>query len=103
MVEAGLIGRDAEFGRLSSARSAAEDGSGSLVLVSGDAGVGKTALCELVARGGRGLVIRGVAAANALTPYSPIVGALRAYLRSTPAALDDCPLRGNLALLLPEL
>ena len=50
------------------------------------------------------LVLRGAARRNAVTPYGPMVAALRSYLRVEPRGLDGCgPLRPHLALLLPEL
>jgi DNA-binding CsgD family transcriptional regulator len=44
------VGRDRELGILRSRLTAARDGDGSLVLIGGEAGIGKTALCEAVCR-----------------------------------------------------
>jgi len=79
-------------------------GRGALVLVAGEAGVGKTRLAEEVV-GDSGLsVLRGDCSQEAPTPYRPVVGALRSLLRQRPDGLDECaPLLPYLALLLPEL
>ncbi|WP_433326164.1 BTAD domain-containing putative transcriptional regulator [Spirillospora sp. CA-294931] len=45
-----FVGRDAELARLSAAARAAEDGACTLVLVGGDAGMGKTSLVERLSR-----------------------------------------------------
>ena len=100
----GLIGRDVERGWLEEAVAAAEAGQGSLVLLSGEAGIGKTRLAEDVAEASDALALRGAASPSATLPYGPMLGALRGYLRSEPGALASCgPLQGHLALLLPEL
>jgi DNA-binding CsgD family transcriptional regulator/tetratricopeptide (TPR) repeat protein len=99
-----FIGRDSERARLADALAAAQTGRGSLLLVSGEAGVGKTRVVEEVLGHASGtLFIRGVAATGG-APFGPVVAALRSFLRSEPDGLADCgPLRAHLALLLPEL
>ena len=102
MTAPSLIGRRQETAWLTDAADAALAGVGSLVLVAGEAGVGKTHLAE-VAFAGRPL-LRGAAQAPAAAPYGPVVAALRWRLREDPSALDGCGhLRPHLALLLPEL
>jgi len=97
-----LIGRRPETAWLADAADAALAGVGSLVLLAGEAGVGKTHLAE-AAFAGRPL-LRGAAQAPAAAPYGPVVAALRWRLREDPSALDGCGhLRAHLALLLPEL
>ncbi|HET7445625.1 MAG TPA: AAA family ATPase [Solirubrobacterales bacterium] len=99
-----LVGRETELMRLREALAAARAGSGSLLLVSGEAGVGKSRLAAEIANDAPGPVLRGAASGGATAPYGPIVDALRAHLRAEPAALADCgPLRPHLAMLLPEL
>jgi DNA-binding CsgD family transcriptional regulator len=99
-----LVGREAERARLAQAVDRARLGEGSLLLLSGEAGVGKTRLAEEVAAASSALVLRGAASTNAVAPYGPVVAALRAYLRLKPRGLATCgPLVGHLALLLPEL
>ncbi|HEU4736337.1 MAG TPA: AAA family ATPase [Solirubrobacterales bacterium] len=99
-----LVGREAESAVLAAALDRARQGSGTLLLLSGDAGVGKTRLADEVALGSSALVLRGAATNSVTPPYGPIVAALRSYLRTEPDGLADCgPLRSHLALLLPEL
>jgi DNA-binding CsgD family transcriptional regulator len=102
-----LIGREREVAQLDAQVAAARSGHGSLVLLAGEAGVGKTALARLVL-GGSGLaVLDGVGVeqgAWGASAYGPIAGALRSYLRSGGDALPvPEPLARHLALLLPEL
>jgi DNA-binding CsgD family transcriptional regulator len=99
-----LIGRDAERARLEAALARAEAGDGSLLLLCGEAGVGKTRLTEEVLGAAReARFIRG-AATPGCSPFGPLVAALRAFLRSEPGGLRSCgPLRPHLAMLLPEL
>jgi hypothetical protein len=99
-----LVGREAESAVLSEALDRARQGNGTLLLLSGDAGVGKTRLADELAAGASALVLRGAATNSVTPPYGPIVAALRSYLRAEPDGLADCgPLRSHLALLLPEL
>jgi DNA-binding NarL/FixJ family response regulator len=98
-----LVGREAELGQLGEAAERAREGHGSLVLLAGEAGVGKSRLAEEAAAQFE-LVLRGTGTAGSTTPYGPIVDALRSRLRADPGALADCgPLLPHLALLLPEL
>ncbi|HVE68435.1 MAG TPA: AAA family ATPase, partial [Solirubrobacteraceae bacterium] len=100
----GLVGREAERARLAQALERAGEGAGSLVLVSGEAGIGKSRLAEEVAANATARVLRGAGSHSAPTPYGPVVAALRSHLRAEPDGLADCgPLRPHLALLLPEL
>ncbi len=99
-----LVGREAERTRLEDALRQAELGHGSVLLVSGDAGVGKTHLVEAVAEDSQALVLEARATQGAAIPYGGIVAALRAYLRACPDGLGEAgPLRPHLALILPEL
>jgi DNA-binding NarL/FixJ family response regulator len=98
-----LVGRANELARLGEAVAQAGNGSGSILLLSGEAGIGKSRLAEEAAASSE-LILRGAAADGAAVPYGPIVAALRSRLREDPAALDDCgALLPHLALLLPEL
>src|SRR3954470_21618785 len=99
-----LVGREAERAQLSQAVEQARRGAGSLFLLCGEAGVGKTRLTEEVAADAGVPVLRGVAMSGASHPYGPVVALLRSYLRARPGGLDgDSPLRPHLAMLLPEL
>jgi len=99
-----LIGRDPERAQLEAALVRAEAGAGSLLLLSGEAGVGKTRVGEEVLREADSARFLRGAATRGCSPFGPVVAALRAFLRSEPDGLASCgPLRSHLALLLPEL
>jgi DNA-binding CsgD family transcriptional regulator len=99
-----LVGREDEREALSQAVERARRGNGSLLLLSGEAGVGKTRLAEEVAAGSADLVLRGAANSGARAPYGPLVALLRCYLRANPHGLEgESRLRPHLAILLPEL
>jgi len=99
-----LIGRTNEQAALDQALAATHQRAGGIVLLAGEAGVGKTRLLEAcLARSGC-LALQGQTNEIATPPYGPIAAALRAYLRVRPGGLADCgPLAPYLALLLPEL
>jgi DNA-binding NarL/FixJ family response regulator len=98
-----LVGRAGELARLADAVDSCRQGSGSLVLLCGEAGVGKSRLAAELA-GDAGLFLRGAAVEGATGAYGPIVDALRSQLRVDPETLAGCgPLLPHLALLLPEL
>ena len=93
----------AERARLSAALAAAARGHGSLMLLSGEAGVGKTRLAEEVLAG---TDARGWSAAQRCRPArhtDPSAAAFREYLRAAPDGLWVRAVRNRLALLLPEL
>jgi len=99
-----LIGREHEWRRLEEAADRAREGGGGLVLLAGEAGIGKTRLSEDVAADAGGPVLRGAAAHGATPPYGPLAGALRPHLRDRPEGIAACgPLQTQLALVLPEL
>jgi DNA-binding CsgD family transcriptional regulator len=97
-----LIGRQRETAWLTEAVSDALGGHGALLLLAGEAGVGKTHLAEAALLGAP--LLRGAAQPPGAAAYGPVVAALRWALRGDPAALNGCgPLRAHLAMLLPEL
>jgi len=98
-----LIGRADELAQLNEAAERARQGHGSIVLLAGEAGVGKSTLAAAAAAG-FDQALWGSASAGATISYGPIVAALRSRLRVDPDALTECgPLLPHLALLLPEL
>jgi DNA-binding SARP family transcriptional activator/predicted ATPase len=105
-----LVGRGAEIRRLREALHRAWEGHGQLVVVIGEAGVGKSRLlaevaAEAVARGGRVLVGR-CHEAEQILPFAPWVDALRTgHVDRDTEAIEGLnpPWRTELARLLPEL
>ena len=103
MTPGAFIGRGIERAQLEARVAGAARGAGSLLLLCGEAGVGKTRLCEVVLAEAGPRFVRG-AATPGCAPFGPVVAALRAFLRAQPDGLTMCgPLRPHLALLLPEL
>jgi DNA-binding CsgD family transcriptional regulator/tetratricopeptide (TPR) repeat protein len=81
-----FVGREAELRQLQSAFEAAARGDGALVLLAGEPGIGKTALCEQLARfvaeqGGRVLVGHSYAEGSVGVAYQPFVEAFERYSR----------------------
>jgi len=82
-----FVGREAELRQLQSAFDAATSGQGSLTMVVGEPGIGKTALCEQLAtyvalRGGRTLVGHCYEEGSLSLPYLAFVEALKPYAQS---------------------
>ena len=103
-VDSGLVGRRPEHDRLAEAVGRTRLGRGSLVLIAGEAGVGKTRLAESVASESDALVVGGRASQGVTGPYELIAAALRSHLRADPGALADLGwLQSHLAVILPEL
>jgi len=80
-----FVGREAELRQLQSAFDGAMSGQGSLVMVVGEPGIGKTALCEQLAtyvslRGGKTLVGHCYEEGPMSLPYLAFVEALRSYV-----------------------
>lgn len=99
-----MIGRDRQLEELAAAFAAAAAGRGSLVLLAGEAGVGKTRLAEAAIAAGSLTALRGAATERGSTPYAPVVAAIRGHLRRERDAIADLgPLGGHLGALLPEL
>jgi predicted ATPase len=106
-----LVGRRPELEALSAAFERAAAGDPAIVVVGGEAGVGKTRLVEEAAGqmaedGARVLTGACVELGGEGLPFAPLVDALRALAHSTdPEELDAVlgPARGELARLLPEL
>jgi DNA-binding CsgD family transcriptional regulator len=106
-----LIGRRSELAGLQDAAGRAAEGASQLVLVAGEAGVGKSRLVSELAtwarqRGHRVLVGGCVSLSGDVAPFAPIVEALRPLRRELPPA-DLAAVLGprarDLAGLLPEI
>ena len=103
-----LVGRDADLRQLVRVLMRAEDGAGSIVLISGEAGIGKTRLCTELGRlqrqrGGRVLLGRA-APEEASIPYAALADALRGARRAEPAVREAARARaGILWAVAPEL
>ncbi len=103
-----LVGREDALGRLGSALARAADGEGSIVLVYGEAGIGKTRLCEQAGQAHRdhdGPVLVGRAAPEeAAITFGPVADALRAARRTQPALWEAVTSHADvLSAILPEL
>src|SRR5205823_3277470 len=80
-----FVGREHELRQLQSAYDAALSGQGSLAMVVGEPGIGKTSLCEQLAtyvalRGGRALVGHCYEEGSLSLPYLPFVEVMRSYV-----------------------
>jgi predicted ATPase/DNA-binding winged helix-turn-helix (wHTH) protein len=105
-----LIGREREMTDLGALLGALTRGAGGMALVSGEAGVGKTRLCDEAgerARRAGAFVVKGRCYAGPTTePYGPFIEILEAFIRTgilqdlRVALGEDAPV---LARLLPEL
>src|SRR5262245_31270722 len=99
-----LIGRERERRVLRDRLDRAAAGAGGLLLVGGEAGVGKTTMAEAAVGASALLVVRGVVGDRGRTPYAPIITALRSYDRIAPGFLGGSGrLSSHLSVLLPEL
>ena len=105
-----LIGREEELSELEDALLAANRGEGQVVLLAGDAGMGKTRLStELMRRArkrGMTVVMGACSEADLALPYLPFLEAIGNHLAA--ADLDDIrrklgPVRRELAHLFPQL
>jgi hypothetical protein len=104
MADDEFIGREGECAQLALPIAEALDGRGSLILLAGEAGVGKTTLARRALAGSDLSVLEGFATPGGASAFEPLVEVLRAHLRSTAGGpLIDGPLVDHLALLLPEL
>ena len=94
-----LVARDAELAELVAAWDTAAGGTGTVAVVSGEAGVGKSRLVSELERTvrDRGIVLRGEAVPLAVDTlgYPPFLQLLRAARRSLGAAGEHLPLEFN--------
>jgi DNA-binding SARP family transcriptional activator len=106
-----LVGRDSELSWLLTACSDAAEGEARVVVLAGEAGIGKTRLAAELANNAhrQGFdVLHGRAERDGVTPYQPFVEAVRQVLRERPSAargIDPSlhPELAELARLVPEL
>lgn len=106
-----FVGRERELLQLRAAFGQAEAGQGSLIMVVGEPGIGKTMLCDqlmtyVAQYGGRTLIGHCYEEGSLALPYLPFVEALGAYVRAHETAslvqeLDSDAV--ELARILPEL
>ena len=105
--EAGLIGRAEEWNVLVAAWRTAMKGARRIVLIEGEAGIGKSRLVEEFLRtvvAGGATVLRGRGYdATAAVPFAPIVDALRGALEAPGLGGTDAEWLTEVARLLPEL
>ena len=92
-----LVGRDAELALLRGGWQA-----GSVVLVQGEAGMGKSRLLQVLAGDAPALVLSAGRPGDSLVPYASIARLLKELIERLPAALP-APLRQRLAPMLPML
>jgi hypothetical protein len=76
-----LIGREREQAQLRAWAADALAGRGSLVLLAGEAGVGKTTLARRALAGSVLEVLEGVGVQGGTSAFGPVVEVLRAHLR----------------------
>lgn len=103
-----IIGRDAQVNRLLKLWDLARQGQGQVVLIAGEAGIGKTRLAqEVAAQVQKAVVLMGhCSEVEGRSPYHPFIEAGRDYLARTP--IPDLRLQladsaAVVATLLPEL
>ncbi|MDX6628195.1 MAG: hypothetical protein QOH00_441, partial [Gaiellales bacterium] len=94
-----LVARERELAELLGVMHDACEGNGGLMLMAGEAGVGKTCLAQAAATASGALVLRGGASPDGTPAYGPVVEALRTGLR----AVEEGQLHPALALIMPEL
>src|SRR5258707_11000849 len=99
-MNAALVGRGTELRRLGAVVAQAAEGTGSMVLISGEAGIGKTRLCAELSRlcrdrGGHALMGRGVPEETSV-PYAALADALRAARRVHPAIWETARARADI-------
>jgi predicted ATPase len=103
-----FVGRDELLDQFDLVLARAGAGGGSVVLIYGEAGIGKTRLCEQVCRehrdhGGRVLLGRAAPEESAIA-FGPVADALRAARRTEPPLWEAVKARADLlSMIVPEL
>jgi predicted ATPase len=106
-----FVGREPELRQLHEAFEAAASGDGSLIMLAGEPGIGKTALCEQLAsfvstRNGLALLGHCYPEGSAGVPYQPFVEALEGYARQQAADTFQAELgasAGEVARMVPAI
>lgn len=99
-----LVGRENELAEIRSALKQASSGRGQILLIAGEAGHGKTHLARHSLQNQDLLILSQASDHTGSIPYGPLIGILRAFLRTHPKGFKDLgPLKPYLAHLLPEL
>ena len=103
-----LVGRDAELGRLKALFDAARSSSGTAALITGEAGIGKTALLRVFAaharRSGARVLVAECSPIGARRPFGPLVRIAEEALERWPAVARQMPtVTRSLGSLLPAL
>jgi DNA-binding CsgD family transcriptional regulator/exonuclease VII small subunit len=99
-----LVGREQERQAIGKALDAALAGSGQLLLLGGEAGMGKTRLADELLSSSGELTLKYACQEHRTPAFAPVTAILRQYLRLTSGDLSDCgALASYLNLLMPEL
>jgi DNA-binding CsgD family transcriptional regulator len=99
----GLFERDAQLAELGAALARAREGHGGLVLVTGEAGAGKTRLVRAALDQAGLPAFAAESTQEAGEPFAPISSLIRAHLRDEPGSLEGAgPLAPYLSLIVPE-
>jgi DNA-binding CsgD family transcriptional regulator len=99
-----LVGRGKEQRAIQASLDEALAGHGGLLLVGGEAGVGKTRLVDEVLASADDLCLKYACQELRTPAFAPVASILRQYLRLTSGDLSDCGALANyLNLLMPEL
>ncbi len=99
-----FVGRQDEQTELRNRIEKLRHKSGGIILVSGEAGVGKTRLVQTALSQINTPILRGRTVEVSTAPFGPIIDIVRAHFASNSNAFSDCGvLIQHLALLLPEL
>lgn len=99
-----IIGHEHALAELQSALGAAKSGNGGIILISGEAGVGKTLVAEECLAGSELNIFTARFTEETSSPYAAIISVLRDRFRTDSCEkIDLGPLSPYLALLLPEL
>ena len=103
-----LVGRQAEVNQLGAALAQAGQGAGSILLICGEAGIGKTRLCAELSRWhrqrGERVLLGRAAPQETSIPYAALADALRGARRAEPSVWEAARARARILwAVAPEL